>query len=106
VNWFLPAEMLRGVLIAAVFYPLYDILKTWGFLKRLFYIAGVYLVLGFWGAAVAAPGTLEGMIYMRPFITPSVHLHVQPETIFQGLALAFFIAGAMMEKPARTRLAP
>jgi hypothetical protein len=103
VNWFLPAEILRGFLIAAVLYPLYDVLKAWPFLKRLFYIASLYLVLGFWAATVAAPGTIEGMVYMRPFITPEVHLHVQPEMILQGLALALFIAGAMMEPkmPAR-----
>jgi hypothetical protein len=99
VNWFLPAEILRGILIAVVIYPLYDILKAWSFLKRLFYVASLYLVLGFWAATVAAPGTLEGMIYMRPFITPEVHLRVQPEIILQGLALALFIAGAMMERP-------
>jgi hypothetical protein len=101
VNWFLPAEILRGFLIAAVFYPLYDFLKAWPFLKRLFYIAGLYLVLSFWAAGVAAPGTIEGMVYLRPFITPQVHLHVQPEMVFQGLALALFIAGAMMEPKAR-----
>jgi len=28
VNWFLPVEILRGILIAAVFYPLHDILKA------------------------------------------------------------------------------
>ena len=99
VDWFLPAEILRGILIAAVFYPLYDILKDWSFLKRFIYVASLYLVLGFWAATVAAPGTLEGMIYMRPFITPEVHLRVQPEIILQGLALALFIAGAMMERP-------
>jgi hypothetical protein len=80
VRWFLPAQILRGLLMAAVLYPL-------------------YLVLGFWGAAVAAPGTIEGMVYMRPFITPEVHLRVQPEIVGQGLALAFLIAGAMMEAP-------
>jgi len=99
VNWFLPAEILRGVLIAAVFYPLYDVLKAWSFVKRFLYVASLYLVLGFWAATVAAPGTLEGMVYMRPFITPEVHLRVQPEIILQGLALALFIAGAMTESP-------
>jgi hypothetical protein len=99
VNWFLPAEILRGILIAAVLYPLYDILKAWPFLKRFLYVASLYLVLGFWAATVAAPGTLEGMVYMRPFITPEVHLRVQPEIILQGLALALFIAGAMLEPP-------
>ena len=101
VNWFLPAEILRGILIAAVLYPLYDILKAWPFLKRFLYVASLYLVLGFWAATVAAPGTLEGMVYMRPFITPEVHLRVQPEIILQGLALALFISGAMMERPRR-----
>ena len=38
---------------------------------------------------------------MRPFITPAVHLRVQPEIILQGLGLAFLIAGAMMERPGK-----
>jgi len=101
VNWFLPAEILRGLLIAAVLYPLYDILKTWSFRKRFLYVAGLYLVLGFWAATVAAPGTLEGIVYMQPFITPEVHLRVQPEIILQGLGLALFVAGAMMARPRR-----
>ena len=99
VNWFLLAEILRGILIAAVLYPLYDVLKAWPFLKRFLCVASLYLVLGFWAATVAAPGTLEGIVYMRPFITPEVHLRVQPEIILQGLALALFIAGVTMERP-------
>jgi hypothetical protein len=99
VRWFLPAQFLRGVLIAAVLYPLFDILQGWSFVKRWLFIASLYVVLGFWAAAVAAPGTIEGVLYLRPFITPLVHLKVQPEIILQGLALAFLIAGAMMEAP-------
>ncbi|HZP01009.1 MAG TPA: hypothetical protein VFD30_12005 [Terriglobia bacterium] len=96
VRWFLPAEILRGLLISIVLYPLFDVLKTWAFTKRWLLISALLVGLGFWAAAVPAPGTLEGMIYMRPFITPAVHLRVQPENILQGLALAFFVAGAMM----------
>lgn len=99
VTWFLPAQILRGVLMAAVLYPLFDTLKSWSFGKRLSWIACVYLVFGFWGATVAAPGTIEGMVYMRPPFTGLVHLKVQPEIVFQGLGLAALIAGAMMEKP-------
>jgi len=104
VNWFLPVEILRGILIAAVFYPLREVLTPWPFLKRWLYIAAIYLVLAFWAASAPAPGTLEGIVYMRPFITPAVHLRVQPEMILQGLALALFIAGAMMDKPEKLRL--
>ena len=100
VNWFLPAEILRGFLVALVFYPLHGVLESWPFVRRFLYIAGLYLVLSFWAAGVAAPGTIEGMVYLRPFITPEVHLRVQPEMILQGVGLALFIAGAMMG-PAR-----
>ena len=99
VNWFLPAEILRGTLFALVFYPLYDTLGPWPFVRRFLYIASLYLVLSFWGAGGPSPGTIEGMVYLRPFITPEVHLRVQPEMILQGLGMALFIAGAMMDSP-------
>ena len=100
VRWFIPAEFLRGLLVAGVLYPLFDTLKSWRFRKRFLVIASLYVVLGFWAATVAAPGTIEGMVYMRPFITPYVHLAVQPEIIGQGLALGLLIAGAMTESQA------
>jgi hypothetical protein len=99
VRWFLPAQILRGVLIAGVLYPLFDTLKAWSFGRRFLLLAGLYIVLGFWAATVAAPGTIEGMVYLRPFITTYVHLTVQPEIILQGLGLAALVAGAMMEAP-------
>ena len=102
MRWFLPAQILRGVLLAAVLYPLFDVLKTWSFAKRFLLIASLYLVFGFWAATVAAPGTIEGMVYLRPFITPMVHLAVQPEIILQGLGLAALIAGAISESPVKT----
>lgn len=101
VRWFLPAQILRGLLISAVLYPLFDTLRTWTFTKRWFLISGLIIGLGFWAAAVPAPGTIEGMIYMRPFITPYVHLRVQPENVLQGLALGLLVAGAMMEPSSR-----
>jgi hypothetical protein len=62
----------------------------------------LYLVLGFWAAAVAAPGTIEGMVYMRPIFTPLVHLKVQPEIVLQGLAwgamVAFWIGPPPLER--------
>lgn len=103
VRWFLPTQILRGLLMAIVLYPLFDALKAWSFGKRYLLIAALYLVPGFWGATVAAPGTIEGMVYLRPFITPEVHLRVQPEVIGQGLALAFLIAGAMKEAPRKAQ---
>ena len=39
-------------------------------------------------SAVAAPGTIDGLIYLRPEITPYAHLMVQPEIVVQGLPRA------------------
>jgi len=91
-TWFLPALFLEGLLIATVFYPFFDTLMDWSFSKRCLSISGLYLVLGFWAATVAAPGTIEGMVYLRPIFTPLVHLKVQPEIILQGLALGAIVA--------------
>lgn len=92
MTWFIPGQVLRGVLIAIVLYPFFDTLQAWSRRKRFLTISGLYLVLGFWGAAVAAPGTIDGMIYMRPEITPYAHLMVQPEIVVQGLAFGAWVA--------------
>jgi hypothetical protein len=59
----------------------------------------LYLVLGFWASAVAAPGTIDGLIYLRPEITPYAHLMVQPEIVVQGLILGAGVARWMDGKP-------
>jgi len=92
VKWFLPGLFLEGLLIAVAFYPFFDALLHWSFSKRFLSISGLYIVLGFWAATVAAPGTIEGLVYLRPIFTPLVHLKVQPEIIVQGLALGALVA--------------
>ena len=92
MRWFIPGQILRGLLIAAVLYPFLDALRAWTFPRRFLSIAGLYLVLGFWASAVAAPGTIDGVIYMRPEITPYAHLMVQPEIVVQGLVLGAWVA--------------
>jgi hypothetical protein len=99
LTWFLPGQVLRGVLIAAVLYPFFDTLQAWGWGKRFLSISGLYLVLGYWAAAVAAPGTIDGLIYLRPEITPYAHLLVQPEIVVQGLILGAWVARWMVSRP-------
>ncbi len=90
--WFIPAQFLRGLLIATALYPFCDTLKAWGYWKRFLSIAALYIVLGFWAATVAAPGTIEGIVYLRPEITAYAHIKVQPEIVAQGLALGAWVA--------------
>jgi hypothetical protein len=99
--WFVPGQILRGLLMAAVLYPFLDTLLGWELPKRFLSMAGLYLVLGFWASTVAAPGTIDGWIYMRPEITPRAHLMVQPEILVQGLALGAWLAWWKAPRPRR-----
>src|SRR5438046_6809172 len=100
---FIPGQSLRGVLMAAALYPFFDTLKGWCWGKRFLSISGLYLLLGYWASAVAAPGTIDGLIYLRPEITPYAHLMVQPEIIIQGLALGAWMGWWMIRDKATRR---
>lgn len=90
--WFLPAQILRGLLMALALYPFLDTLVSWNWAKRFLAIAGIYLVFGFWASTPAAPGTIEGLVYLRPEFTLSVHLTGQPEIVVQGLLMSAWFA--------------
>ncbi len=92
MQWFIPGQILRGLLIGAALHPFFDALVGWSKWKRWLSITGLYVLLGFWAAAIAAPGNIEGMVYLRPTVTPYAHLMVQPEIVGQGLALGAWIA--------------
>jgi hypothetical protein len=47
--------------------------------------------IGFWAAAAAAPGNIEGLVYLRPEFGLETVLRVQPEFITQGVAMSVLI---------------
>ncbi len=96
--WIVPGQILRGILIGLVLYPFYSLLNSWTYQKRFLAIASIYIVIGFWASAVAAPGTIDGIIYMRPEITIMTHLKVQIEIIIQGLLMSAWISKWMKPK--------
>ena len=91
-TWFLPAQLLRVSLIGLALVPLLPALRTWSPWRRALVIASLYLVIGFWAAAVAAPGNIEGLVYLRPEFTADVVLRVQPEIVAQGVAMLLLVA--------------
>jgi hypothetical protein len=102
--WFMPAQVLRGLLMAVALYPFYDTLLAWSIRKRFLSLTGLYLIFGYWASAVAAPGTIDGLVYLRPEFTVPTHLIVQPEIILQGAALAWWVARWMGRKHAEQML--
>lgn len=109
MHWFLVAQVVRGLLMAVVLYALFDALANFSYRMRWFVVSGIYVVFGYWAAAVASPGTIEGMVYMKPYITMYLHTIVQPEIVVQGIALGAWLAWWMVPKavgsvPARKQL--
>jgi len=90
--WFLPAQLLRGVLIGFALSPFLPTLRSWSVWKRTVALTGLYLVIGFWAAALAAPGNIEGLVYLRPEFTFDIVLLVQPEIIVQGVGMSLLVA--------------
>ena len=91
-TWFLPAQLVRGALIGLALSPLLPALRAWSIRKRTVVLAGLYLVLRFWAAALAAPGNIEGLVYLRPEFSLDVALLVQPEIVVQGVTMSLLVA--------------
>ena len=92
-RWMLPAQLLRGVLIAAALYPFLPVLQSWSYAKRFLVLTSLYVVLGQWTSPVAGANTIEGWVILRPeFTTPGIIVRVIPEGLMQGLAFGAWLA--------------
>ena len=67
-------QLLRGVLIGLALSPFLPVLRRWSVSKRTTAFTGLYLVIGFWAAALAASGNIERLVYLRPAFSLDVAL--------------------------------
>lgn len=92
-RWMLPAQVLRGLLIAAVLFPFVPTMLAWSYLKRAAALFGLYVVLGQWASTVAGSGTIEGWLILRPeFTEPRIVWGAMGEGLAQGIVLAAWLA--------------
>jgi hypothetical protein len=104
MKWMLPAQILRGVLIARALYPFLSSLQSWSYTKRFLGIASLYIVIGQWCSPVAGASTIEGWVILRPeFTTPQVVLSVIPEGLIQGLGFGAWLARWLAPKSSPLR---
>jgi hypothetical protein len=100
-RWMLPAQVLRGLLIALVLFPFVPTLLAWGYWKRATALVGLYVVLGQWASTVAGSGTIEGWLVLRPeFTEPRIVWGAMAEGLVQGTTLAAWLAWWMTSTPA------
>lgn len=63
--YFIPAQLVRGLLMSVVLYPLLGILGDISFLLRFAFLAGLMSVFTDFASAVPFPGNIEGFVYMK-----------------------------------------
>lgn len=62
---FIPAQLVRGVIMSLVLYPVLGALGEISFLARFFFFAGLMFVYTEISSAVPFPTNIEGFVYMK-----------------------------------------
>jgi hypothetical protein len=64
-KWFIPAQLVRGLLLSIVLYPILGLLGELSFALRFLFLAGLMFVYTDLAAAVPFSHNLEGFVYLK-----------------------------------------
>jgi hypothetical protein len=84
-TWFVPAQILRGIILAVAFYPFLSRImemRRWGWLT----VASGYLLIG---TLAGSGGTIESIVYTN--VPVSFLLATLPEVVLQGLLFGYLL---------------
>ena len=83
---FLPAQLVRGVLMAIVLLPLFDAIGNLTYGIRVAFLAGLMFVYADLASAVPFPNTIEGLVYLETeYISHDSFLTIQFEALLYSL---------------------
>lgn len=89
-KWVLPSQLLRGLLMSVVLYPVLAPLGEIAFGLRFAFLAGLMFVYTHLASAAPCPDNIEGFVYMKErFFKKSTFLKFQFEMIIYSLILGF-----------------
>jgi len=91
-RWVIPAQIIRGLLIGLGLLPFYFYLMQMKRSKRFLVLFTLFISLGLWASASAGPGTIEGLIHIRPDVPLYAHLIIQPSLILYTILTALGIS--------------
>jgi hypothetical protein len=90
--WGIPAQFLRGILIALVLLPFVRVFTGWKFWKRVVTLASMHFVLTHFASSSPSGSNIEGFVYLRPELIKATFWAGQPKIIVQGLVLGLVAA--------------
>src|SRR5690554_761702 len=89
-RWFFPGQLLRGLLMSIVLYPVLTQLGQMTFELRFAFLVGIMFVFTHLACAAPAPDNIEGAIYLKEgFFKRTAFLKFQFEMLLYSLLLGF-----------------
>lgn len=90
---FLPAQLLRGLLMSLVLYPVMPLLGDISFAARFAFFFGLMFIYTDFAGAVPFPHNIEGFVYMKSrYLQKKMVWKLYFEIIIYSLLFAFFVA--------------
>ncbi len=81
-KWFFPAQLLRGLLMSVVLYPILPYLGELSFAARSAFLFSLMFIYSHIASAAPCPDNIEGAVYLRPkFFNASSFMKFQFEML-------------------------
>ena len=92
-RWFIPGQIVRGLLLSIVLYPILLPLGDLSFGVRFLFFAGLMFVYTHVACAAPCPDNIEGLIYMKDrYIKKPSFFKFQFEMAIYSLLLGFLVS--------------
>jgi len=95
-KWFVPAQLLRGLLMSIVLYPVIGFLGELSFGLRFLFLAGLMFIYTDLACAVPFLNNIEGFVYMKSrYVKKELFGKLYLETLIYSVLFALFSAWAL-----------
>jgi hypothetical protein len=92
-KWFLPAQLLRGLLMSVVLYPVLGLLGDLTFGLRFAFLAGIMFIYTDLASAVPFPNNIEGFVYLKKrYLKKDIFWKFYLETVLYSLAFGGLVS--------------
>ncbi len=92
-KWFIPAQLLRGLLLSVVLYPVLGVLGELDLGLRFVFLGGLFFVYTHLASAAPCLDNIEGLVYMKKrYLIKSSFWKFQFEMVVYSLLLGFLVS--------------
>ncbi|MFO7929127.1 MAG: hypothetical protein R6U35_05630 [Candidatus Humimicrobiaceae bacterium] len=92
-KWFIPGQIVRGILLSIILYPILIPLGELAFGMRFLFFTGLMFIYTHLACAAPCSDNIEGLIYLKErYINKTLFLKFHFEMIIYSVALGFFVS--------------